>query len=391
MRRFVQRALKILPKLTAEQIHDLIYTLSKENEKLEVVLDSMNEGVIVADRENRVIMVNKPAERMLTIGPVDQPVDYLIWEIIREPSVSSFVRKTLQEQETVQDREFSIEEAGVMRTLSCSVVPLVHDGRIEGNIFSVEDISERKMRESQLRRFESLASLTTLAAGVAHEIKNPLGSIGIHMQLIEKSIQKLDHPETEKWAKYVSVVNEEVERLNKIVVDFLFAVRPMDIQPVDSDLGEIVHELLEFVQYELRQSGIVLEEQIPDNLPAIQLDERYIKQAVLNIIKNAISAMPGGGTLKVSIEHVNESVILHIIDDGIGMDTEIQNRIFEPYFTTKDFGSGLGLTLVYKIVKEHMAEISVRSVPDGGSRFTIQFPVPQRSRKLLSYEGGDHA
>lgn len=390
MRRFVQRALKILPKLTESQIHDLIYALSRENEKLEVVLDSMNEGVIVADRSNQVILVNKPAERMLTIPLSDQGgADYCIWDILRDDQIAAFVRTTLQEQDTIQDREFTLQEGGPLKTLSCSVVPLVQDGRIEGSILSVEDVSDRKLREARLRRFESLASLTTLAAGVAHEIKNPLGSIGIHMQLIEKDLRHL--PQSERLTKYVSVVNEEVERLNKIVVDFLFAVRPMDIQPAEADLGVVVHELLEFVQYELQQNHIELVTELPENLPPLQLDERYIKQAVLNIIKNAISAMPKGGTMHVSIEHYGDEVTLHIADTGVGMDPEIQNRIFEPYFTTKDFGSGLGLTLVYKIVKEHMGEVLVHSTPDEGSRFSIQLPVPQRNRQLLSWQGETQA
>ncbi|AFG36692.1 two-component system sensor histidine kinase NtrB [Spirochaeta africana] len=387
MRRFVQRALKILPKLTAEQIHDLICTLSQENEKLEVVLDSMNEGVIVADRENRILLVNKPAERLLTMPLPEQLQEHHVCEIIRDPVLAGFVRDVLVNQETVQDREFSVDESGSVRTLSCSIVPLVQDGRIEGTILSAEDITDRKLREARLRRFESLASLTTLAAGVAHEIKNPLGSIGIHMQLIEKSLKQQSVEDSDGLLQYVTVVNEEVERLNKIVVDFLFAVRPMDIQPIDSDLGQIVHELLQFVQYELEQNYIELIEEISEDLPLLQLDERYIKQAVLNIVKNAIAAMPGGGELRVRIRTQGDDVVLCISDTGVGMDEATQNRIFEPYFTTRDFGSGLGLTLAYKIVKEHMAEIAVHSSPGDGSSFSIQFPVPQRSPKLLAYKG----
>ena len=387
MRRFVQRALKKLSKLTEEQIYDLIMTLSRENEKLEVVLDSMNEAVIVADRSHKIILINKPAERLLTVAMNEIQPELPAWTCIRDPHIAAFVMDMLQQQETVQDREFAMEDGGSIRTLSCSIVPLVQNGHIEGSIIAAEDVTERKMRESRLRRFESLASLTTLAAGVAHEIKNPLGSIGIHMQLIEKSIRKIERSDSDQLNKYITVVNEEVDRLNKIVVDFLFAVRPMDVQPLDCCLGKIVSELLEFVQYELKQNRIEVQTEIPDKLPMLQLDERYIKQAVLNIVKNAISAMPQGGVLTVTIENKRDDVLLHISDTGVGIDPAIQNRIFEPYFTTKDFGSGLGLTLVYKICKEHMAEVSVHSTIDEGSRFTIQFPVPQRNRHLLSYKG----
>ncbi|GAB6090147.1 two-component system sensor histidine kinase NtrB [Spirochaeta dissipatitropha] len=387
MRRFVQRALKILPKLTSEQIHDLVNMLARENEKLELVLDSMNEGVLVADTENRVIFINKPAERLVASVLNDAASELPVWEVFRDRHIGAFVQQTLLDQDTVQNQEFTVDDSGTLRTLDCSVVPLVQKGKIEGSIIAVEDISDRKRREARLRRFESLASLTTLAAGVAHEIKNPLGSIGIHMQLIEKSVREIGADKDKPLLQYVSVVNEEVERLNKIVVDFLFAVRPMDIQPGLSNLGVVVHEMLQFVRYELQQNRIELIEDIPDEIPELQIDERYIKQAVLNIVKNAIAAMPNGGSLRVSVEHSSDEVLLNITDNGVGMSHEVQNRIFEPYFTTRDFGSGLGLTLVYKIVREHNAEISVRSEPGEGSCFTILFPVPQDSPRLLSWKG----
>ncbi|MCK4516155.1 MAG: PAS domain-containing sensor histidine kinase, partial [Spirochaetaceae bacterium] len=217
-----------------------------------------------------------------------------------------------------------------------------------------------------------------------------LGSIGIHMQLIQKALSRIDAEEVDQIGGYVDVVNEEVERLNRIVVDFLFAVRPMDTKLEDRDLNAIIHDLLEFVRFELEEANIEIQEDLAEDLPTLEIDEKALKQALLNIVKNAISAMPDGGTLTASSRQQGDVVVLKIADTGVGMSDEVLNKIFEPYFTTKDFGSGIGLTMVYKVAKEHMGDVSVASQEGKGSSFSISFPVPQREQHLLNYEGGSN-
>jgi two-component system, sporulation sensor kinase E len=389
MRKFIERALDKWEKLDKERIRTLISDLASDNDRMEAVLDSVNDGILVADRDNCLVMFNKSAERLVPFAGSDG-FDQLLWETVADEEIAAFVEETLTGQESVRDREFTIDRAGKARILSFTITPLVHSGEIRGTVVHVEDVSEKRGREARLRRAESLASLTTLAAGVAHEIKNPLGSIGIHMQLIQKSLASLENDQTAVIEDYVDVVNEEVERLNRIVVDFLFAVRPMNTVLEDAELNPILEDLLEFMQYELEEANVTLEANLADDLPLLQLDQKFIKQAVLNLVKNAISAMPEGGTLSVSTRLSGDDVILGISDTGVGMSDEVLNKIFEPYFTTKDFGSGIGLTLVYKIVKEHMGDITVVSHEDKGSSFEISFPVPQREQHLLSWQGAEH-
>jgi signal transduction histidine kinase len=143
------------------------------------------------------------------------------------------------------------------------------------------------------------------------------------------------------------------------------------------------------VRYELEQNDIELEADLQDDLPKVQLDEKYFKQAVMNIVKNGLAAMPEGGTLTVKTRCRGDNVELVIRDTGEGMPEDVREKIFEPYFTTRDFGSGIGLTLVYKVVKEHMGEISVQSEEGKGSRFILTFPVPQREQHLLEWSGED--
>ncbi len=388
MRKFIARALKKLPKLDRAQIHALIYDLASENEQLEVVLNSMGDGVVVADVENYVVFANKAAERVVPVAAGDWS-DRLIWEYLQDEDIAEFVRETLVNQESVVDREFTLDSGSLTRILSCSIMPLVRNGQIQGSILRIEDISEKRGREARLRRAESLASLTTLAAGVAHEIKNPLGSIGIHIQLIQKALNGSEELDRDAIESNLKVINEEIDRLNKIVVDFLFAVRPMDMTLEERHLNSVVFDLLEFVEPELEEGGIRLDRDLESDLPMLKLDEKHFKQALLNIVKNAIAAMPDGGTLRVSTRLSGDFVVLRISDNGIGIHEDVLGKIFEPYFTTKDFGSGIGLTLVYKVIKEHMGEISVNSDEGKGTTFTITLPIPQKEQHLLSWKGED--
>ena len=173
--------------------------------------------------------------------------DRPVWQVIADGDIARFVEQTLVNDESVTDQEFALDLGGSTRILSCTIIPLVQAGHIRGNIVQLSDISDKRSREARLRRAESLASLTTLAAGVAHEIKNPLGSIGIHNQLIGKLVSELPSESAEPIKTYLTVIDEEIDRLNKIVVDFLFAVRPMDTHLVDGDLNALLEELLRFV------------------------------------------------------------------------------------------------------------------------------------------------
>jgi two-component system, sporulation sensor kinase E len=264
-------------------------------------------------------------------------------------------------------------------------MPLVREGAIQGNVIHIEDVTEKRAREARLRRAESLAALTTLTAGVAHEIKNPLASIGIHIELIRKLIDGRKSVPARMVAENLAVIKEEVDRLNRIVVDFLFAVRPMNAELVPDDLNRLIRELMGFLRFELEQAGITVELELLEPCPLIRLDEKYMKQVLLNIVKNAISAMPNGGKLRLATSCKASMLVLAISDTGVGIPEENLDKIFEPYFTTKEFGSGLGLTLVYKIVKEHLGDIEVSSKVGQGTTFTLSFPIPQKEKRLIGY------
>jgi PAS domain S-box-containing protein len=400
MRQFIKRALQKLNKLTPGQMQDLLSSAAKEIDRLETVLDSLSEGILVLDTDHSIILANKYARRLIPDANTElsrEPV----WTMVREEKIADFLEKILSAGDKAESWEFNVEVKGQQRLISISLWPLVQDGRVSGTLVHTEDITEKRSREARMRRMETLASLTTLAAGVAHEIKNPLGSLSIHVQLIQKTMdanKKLyfeAHPEEDPDAgrgpteyfklfdKYLAVVNEEIDRLNRIVVDFLFAVRPMDLELRNGSINTLIEAMAEFVSFELKEAGIECVLDLQEKLPVINYDERFMKQVFLNLIKNAIAAMPQGGQLTIKTEAVDTDIRIIVADTGVGIPEENLGKIFEPYYTTKDTGSGLGLTLVFKIIREHQGEIAVKSRSGEGSAFIITLPLPQKEQRLI--------
>ncbi|GHU02488.1 PAS domain-containing sensor histidine kinase [Spirochaetia bacterium] len=404
MRQFIRRALQKLSKLTQEQTRALLVSADAEIDRLEAVLDSLADGILVCGVRNELILANKNAGRFFPAihhhnGEGNEPV----WNFIPDEKLADFMEKTLVSGDKAEEKEFDVELLGLQRLLSVSILPLVRDYKVSGSLIYLEDITEKRAKEARLRRMENLASLTTLAAGVAHEIKNPLGSISIHVQLIQKVMDANKalyfniHPEDKgtglgpdlyfsQFDRHLGVVNEEIDRLNHIVVDFLFAVRPMNVDLRPGNINILITEMIEFVGFEMEDAQIACELELAEKIPEIEFDERFMKQALLNLINNAKAAMPSGGILKITTEARDAEVAISVSDTGTGISDANLSKIFEPYFTTKDNGSGLGLTLVYKIIREHRGEVTVKSHEGEGASFTITLPVPQKDRRLISYD-----
>jgi PAS domain S-box-containing protein len=384
--RFVKKALEKASRLDKPQLELLLAQVVDEHELYETSLHSLPSGVVVLDPANRILFHNRAAERLLPLVPGFDASEKPLWTQLRDADVALFLRQALESEQTSVTREFVLDSSGGPRVLSFSLMPLVLEGRIQGSLLWVQDVTERKSRESRLRRAESLASLTTLAAGVAHEIKNPLGSMGIHIQLIQRALKagKIDEA---ALGHDLDVINEEINRLNGIVVDFLFAVRPMDTTLMLGSLNKTVSDVVEFLEPELEQSRVRAVLELTETGDTVLMDERFLKQALLNLVKNSMHAMENGGTLTFRTRASADRVTFALTDTGSGIPPELLEKIFEPYFTTKDFGSGLGLTLVYKIVKEHGADIQVDSKVGQGTTVTIAFPPPHRTPALLDFKG----
>jgi len=381
MKAVYENALRRIDRIPPEGLKQIINNLSAENSIYEAALNSALDAIIVCDLEHKPLFINRTAEKILKLS--SWTGEFPIWEQLKDDEIVDFFRKTLLADENILNREISLNRPGGTRVLSISISALLSNGKISGNLIHMEDITEKRRREAQLRRAESLAALTTLAAGVAHEIKNPLASIRIQLGIIRRILEKNCNKKTDSIFHNISLVEQEIDRLNAIVVDFLFAVRPMDITLIHDRAEEVVREVAELMSKEAENQNIRVITKFDADLPDVMIDRKYLKQALLNIVKNAIAAMPEGGTLTISVSVRNDELLIAVSDTGIGIPEELLAKIFEPYFTTKESGTGLGLTITFKIIKEHNGEITVESSPGIGSTFTIHLPIPQPEQKSL--------
>ena len=398
MRGFVRRVSQKISKLSPEQVEQLIDIINSENETLDAVIESLSTGLLICDVNWCLLQANKAAERYIPLKIRlsdwrynENRLEQNVWQIIDDSDIASFIKNNAEREKNISSEEFTIETSGgVKRFIVISTLPLVHERKLIGNIVKIDDITDKKNQDTLLRRMENLASLTNLAASVAHEIKNPLGSISIHIQLIQKAVlksrstdQKL--PDEKFIENYLQIVNEEIERLNKIIVDFLFAVRPISASLELTDVVLLIKSFIPFFEPELEEQHISLETQLPDSAPLLNIDQKLFKQVLINLVQNAIAALHEGGRIILSAKTTNDFFVIRVADNGIGMDEETVHRVFEPYFTTKSNGTGLGLTMVYKIIKEFSGDITVQSYPGEGTIFTISLPIPQKEKRLLEY------
>ena len=231
-----------------------------------------------------------------------------------------------------------------------------------------------------------------LAAGVAHELGNPLNSLTIHLKLIERKLKDAlkgssAKSATEPIAESLKICQGEVQRLDSIITNFLEAVRPVDPELNELVLIELIEEVLRVQEVELADRKIEVKIEIDGSIPEILGDRGQIKQVFFNLIKNAMEAMPSGGTLKILARADEEQVTLQFIDNGIGISQENIAKIFDAYYTSKEDGHGLGMMIVQRILRQHGGQIAIESQVDVGTAISLQFPQQHIRTRLLESGG----
>lgn len=396
MTKFGKKLSLKLQKLGREQLEQLLTAKITETDFFNSIFESLSTGLIICDSEFHVMLANKSAKRYIPFSvPLSESINRkkCIWEIISDKDIQDFILNTSLHQKNNISKEFTLETSGgSIRFIEINLIPFIQSHKLMGNIITVDDITEKRNQEILLRRMENLTNLTTVAANLAHDIKNPLGSISIHIQLLQKIIQKARNsdnllPEEKYIEDRIDIINDEIGRLNGIVVDFLYAVRPVNPEFKLVNPNEILTHTLDFCLPELKEKNITLETDIISNSPRLLLDEKLFRQIILNLVQNAQAALVGTEKIiKVATKIQNDKFLFIFADNGIGMDKKTEEKIFEPYFTTKTTGTGLGLTMVYKIIKEFGGDIQVQSILEKGTVFTISLPIPQREKKLLEFK-----
>jgi signal transduction histidine kinase len=253
---------------------------------------------------------------------------------------------------------------------------------ISSNINDMLDTIEkenirRRILEQQLNQKEKLASLGNMIAGVAHEVKTPLAIIKTRIQMWQQEVQKNAGIAERISPESMQMVIDETNRLSNLVKRLLIFSRPIDKKMKPTDINKLINEVVSFISIERNSQIISIEARLNNSLPLIQIDEGSIKQVIINVLENSIEAMPEGGVINISseIDHENKKIIIEISDTGKGISDEIFNKIFDPFFTSKESGAGLGLSISYQIVKAHDGDISFLNNTGKGTKCIIKLPL----------------
>jgi signal transduction histidine kinase len=394
---FLEKLIERLGRIGPEEVQNYFLRLAQEKGFLETVFNAIHEGIIVTDSKGRVTYLNDAACKLFgleaagAIGKrLDERVRGLDWRSLTQSGGP-----------LSRDMEIFYPEN---RFINFYIVPLIIESRDSvggignsagpgptipatgqqvGHVLILRDITESRRTTQETIESERLNALTLLAASVAHEIGNPLNSLHIHLQLMERKAQELDHNAKAELQQSIDVARSEVRRLDSIVTQFLRAIRPSHPRLHPENLNTIVEEAVRFFTPEIQDRDMVVEQELRADLPLLQLDREQMKQAFYNVIKNSLEAMKRHGTLRIHTDLDDTHVIVSFTDTGGGMSAENLSRAFEPYFTTKPSGTGLGLLIVRRIVREHGGELSIESSQDKGLTLTIRLPYIEKRIRML--------
>jgi len=382
-RAFLDKILARLRRIQPEEVEAFFVELARDKRFLETIFNAIREGVIVTDTAGTVIYMNDAAGMLFGIDPaasLGRPLS---------ENISGLRWKELAQGHDIVTRDIEVFHPA-HRILNFYVVPLMAEdddkpGHREhaGYALIMRDFTERHREAQETLESERVAALQLLAAGVAHEIGNPLNSLTIHLQLLERRLRKLPEEERDQFTEPLAIAQEEIKRLDTIVTQFLRAIRPAPLHRAPHDLNSLVRDAAEFLKPELKSRNVLLELDLAPGLPVLDVDEDQLKQAFYNIIKNASEAMKQGGLLKIRTGSDGEWVNVTFADTGGGMTQETMARVFEPYFTTKKTGSGLGLMITQRIVRAHGGEVVLESDPGRGLRLTMRLPRRDRQVQML--------
>lgn len=348
--------------------------VSKLRGNIERMLQRLDEAVLLFDPDDRLVLAGRPAERLLGRDQADLLGRKLTEVFPPDSPIGSAVQRAVEFHQPLHDypMEIPVGEGGTARLL-LNVELLDHQsgaGRL-ATLVTLRDAETRTQLQTQLDVSTRLAAISRLTGGVAHEIKNPLNAIALHLEILRSKVGK-DNASAEGE---IEVIGREVARLDRVVKTFIEFTRPVELEMRPVNLAAIVNEVMQLLSSEMSRRRIVGEVRLPREPAVVLGDPEMLKQALLNVIVNGIEAMREGGRLELEIQRSYSDYLVTVADEGVGMPADVQDRVFHLFFTTKKSGSGVGLAVAFQVVQLHNGTIDFTSRPGQGTTFRLCFPV----------------
>jgi PAS domain S-box-containing protein len=349
-------------------VHEIFSTM---RENMNSVMAGMEDGLILFTREARAVMVSPSAEKFLG-APAGHFLGRRVNEIFPTGHPLHQVLQINGDELSEIAAETDLQTIEGPKRVSVSVQAIQEDGERMGALMTLRDLDSIESINTQLQVSERLAALGRITAGVAHEVKNPLNSMRLWLENLKESLPD----EADNNAKQaVQVLDKEIDRLDAVVKRFLDFTRPMNVRLEATQLADVLRDVVEVAQPQLRKAKVEVAQLLPIDVPEVYVDRDLLKQAVLNLVLNAVEAMPTGGKLNVKLTRRGEMAEISVGDTGKGIPPENRQKIFQLFFTTRPGGSGIGLASTFRIVQLHNGSIDFTSEVGRGTTFRIELPL----------------
>ena len=366
-----------------QQLRDVREIFSTLRENMNQIMSGLEDGLLLFNVEGRAVLVSPSAEKFLDLGsenllgrkieeifPADHPLAQALHIGQTDSSSSS----------TVEQVEVEISNSQGPRRVGASIQAIQENGTRMGMLVTLRDLESMERIGSQLQVSERLAALGRVTAGVAHEVKNPLNSMRVWLEVLKGNLPA--DAETQQAAK---MLDSEIDRLDRVVKTFLEFSRPVELECEEVDLPKLLEDVLASAGPAINRARVELQTEIPPSFPTVELDQRLIEQAILNLVLNACQVMNPGGRLFVSLRRVADNAEIRVADTGPGIAPENRAKIFQLFFTTRKGGTGLGLANTFRFVQLHNGSIEFDTEVGRGTTFRIELPLARVTPVPASY------
>ncbi len=352
------------------QMRDVKEVFSALKDNLDQIMATLQDGLMLFTRDSRVVLVSASAERFVG-RPRGEILGRNVNDVFAESTrLGHVVLESFRSRRPLNGGEVEGENG---RRIQVSVDFIQEGGEQIGALLVMRDAESVRRIEDEIELSRRLSAIGRLTSGVAHEVKNPINAIVVHLEVLRQKLQQID-PDTKR---HMDVIGSEIQRLDRVVQTLVDFTRPVELRLGEMDLRKLLEDVAVLAAPEAERHGVIIIRDLPPEELPVSVDSDLVKQALLNVVNNGVQAMPEGGTLTMSATRSNGGATVDIRDQGHGIPADVRDKVFNLYFTTKKTGSGIGLPMTYRIMQLHHGDIEFESAENQGTTFHLTFPLLQ--------------